>query len=76
MDQPTVGMFVKLKTGMLRINARTVQIVTEVYQLKPGEKTFDGLTPTAHDVETEGGYWVKTDQTRGEWWAWCHFRAT
>lgn len=68
-------MRVKLIHGMLRVSARTVQTVTEIEELRAGKETSDGNTLTAKDLEMEGGYWVKTNLTKGEWWAWCHFRS-
>lgn len=73
MDQaPVVGMSVKLKHGMLRISARTAQRVTDTLKLSVEMEEFQGHSQ--RDVDLEGGYWIKTDYTKGEWWAWSHFR--
>lgn len=69
--QPTVGMPVKLKKGMLQLSARQIQHITKVKKL---EIDPDQGLMTQADVDGEGGYWIKTDYTRGEWWAWSHFR--
>lgn len=68
---PQVGLPVKLKKGMLMLSARQVQRVTVVKKLEIDPK--EGLM-TQSDVDAEGGYWIKTDYTKGEWWAWSHFR--
>jgi hypothetical protein len=68
---PKIAIPVKLRKGMLTLSARQVQHVTAVKKLEidPSE----GLLTQA-DVDAEGGYWIKTDYTKGEWWAWSHFR--
>lgn len=72
--QPTVGMSVKLRKGMLRVSARQVQIITAIHDLQPDEKTPDGFLMSRSDIHGEGGYWIKTNHTKDEWWAWILFR--
>jgi hypothetical protein len=67
---PTVGMPVKLKKGMLQLSARQIQHVTAIKELQVN----DHLHMSQEEVNAEGGYWIKTDYTKGEWWAWSHFR--
>lgn len=67
---PTVGMPVKLKKGMLTLSARQIQHITHVKALEVGK---DGIIYHS-DIAGDGGYWIKTDYTKGEWWAWSHFR--
>jgi hypothetical protein len=67
---PTIGMVVKLRHGMLQLSARQVQYITKVKPLAIGK---DGIMTPA-DYQNEGGYWIKTDHTKGEWWAWSLFR--
>lgn len=74
MTAPTVGMPVKLKKGMQRLSARKIQRVTDVHKLNANEKSPDGFVLTEDDIRGEGGYWIKTDFTKGEWWAWSLFR--
>lgn len=70
MKSPDIGMPVKLKRGMLTLSARQVQHVTAIKPLAIGK---DGIRDRA-DHDGEGGYWIKTDYTKGEWWAWSLFR--
>jgi len=70
--EPTPGMTVKLKHGVLALSARVVQHVTAVKKLKVNEgESFDEREPylSQADVDGEGGYWIQTDRTKGEWWA-------
>lgn len=67
---PAIGLPVKLKRGMLMLSARQVQHVTKVKKLEIGKDNVDTLS----ELEAEGGYWIQTDYTKGEWWAWSHFR--
>lgn len=67
---PSVGLPVKLKKGQLMISARQVQHVTAVKKLEIGK---DDIANYA-ELIGEGGYWIKTDYTKGEWWAWSLFR--
>lgn len=53
----------KLKKGMLTLSARQVQHVTQVRKLEPGDE-YMGLS----EIIAEGGYWIKTDYTKGKWW--------
>lgn len=61
---------VKLRHGMLTLSARQIQHVTAVKPLFVGRDEFTD----AAEIEAEGNYWIKTDYTKGEWWAWVHFR--
>jgi hypothetical protein len=70
---PTVGMPVRLRKGMLQLSARQVQHVTKVKKLSLETDGCSGLRSQG-DIDAEGGYWIKTDRTKGEWWAWSHFR--
>lgn len=67
--KPEIGMPVKLRKGMLTLSARQIQHVTRVKPLEVGYRGMSRL-----DVAGDGGYWIKTDYTKGEWWAWSHFR--
>jgi hypothetical protein len=67
---PEVGMPVKLRKGMLTLSARQVQHITAVKRLKVGKDDMQ----LQSEVDGEGGYWIKTDYTSGEWWAWILFR--
>ena len=67
MSEPKIGMPVKLKKGMLQLSARQVQHITKVKKL-PDSLAFSQF----HNQD--GGYWIKTDYTKGEWWAWSLFR--
>lgn len=69
--KPAIGMPVKLRKGMLTLSARQIQHVTAVKKLSVDPRK--GLM-TQTDVDAEGGYWIKTSHTKGEWWAWSHFR--
>lgn len=66
---PSVGLPVKLRKGMLQLSARQVQHITAI-------KKLDGYRDemTVDEIAEEGGYWIKTDYTKGEWWAWSLFR--
>jgi hypothetical protein len=68
--QPKVGIPVKLKRGMLQLSARQVQHVTAIKKL---EVDKDNIADE-YEWSMEGGYWIKTDYTKGEWWAWSLFR--
>jgi hypothetical protein len=70
---PQVGIPVKLRKGMLQLSARQVQHVTAVKKLKLDDNDPNGPMTQA-DIDGEGGYWIKTDYTHGEWWAWILFR--
>jgi hypothetical protein len=72
-QSPTIGMPVKLRKGMLQLSARQVQHITKVKKLSLETDGCAGLRSQS-DIEAEGGYWIKTDHTKGEWWAWSHFR--
>lgn len=67
---PSMGLPVKLKKGMLTLSARQIQYITKVKKLEIGKDNMDTLS----ELEAEGGYWIKTTHTGGEWWAWSHFR--
>jgi hypothetical protein len=70
MNAPIVGMAVKLRKGQLLLSAKQVQHVTAIKKL-----TVDGHDIyTQEELDAEGGYWIKTDYTKGEWWAWSLFR--
>lgn len=69
-NKPDVGMPVKLRKGQLTISARQVQHVTAIKPLAIGEDDIR----TKEEYDGEGGYWIKTDYTQGEWWAWSLFR--
>ena len=76
-ERPKVGIPVKLKREMLQLSARQVQYVTKVKKLEVNEgSNHDARKPylSQIDVDGEGGYWIKTDKTKGEWWAWSLFR--
>lgn len=73
MAAPTVGMPVKLKRGMLTLSARQIQHITKVKKLSLETDECNGLQ-TQSAIDGEGGYWIKTDYTKGEWWAWILFR--
>lgn len=68
--KPEIGMPVKLKKGMLTLSARQVQHVKAVKTLVVN----DHLHMSQEEIDGEGGYWIKTDYTKGEWWAWSLFR--
>lgn len=70
---PTVGMPVKLKKGMLTLSARQIQYIKAVRKLSLEKDACDGIRSQS-DIDGEGGYWIKTDHTQGEWWAWILFR--
>jgi hypothetical protein len=67
---PTIGMVVKLRKGMLTLSARQIQHIKAVKRLEVGK----GDIFTQADANADGGYWIKTEYTGGEWWAWSHFR--
>ena len=67
---PSVGLPVKLKHGMLQLSARQIQHVTATKKLEIGKDNISTLS----ELTEEGGYWIKTDYTKGEWWAWSLFR--
>lgn len=67
---PTVGMVVKLRKGMLTLSARQVQHIKDVKKLRVNDR----LRMSQEEIDGEGGYWIKTDYTKGEWWAWILFR--
>lgn len=67
---PAIGLPVKLKRGQLLLSARQIQYIQKVKKLEVGE---DGIDTYDHLVE-EGGYWIKTSHTGGDWWAWSLFR--
>lgn len=69
----TVGMPVKLRKGMLTLSARQVQHVTAIKKLSLEKDGCAGFQSQS-DIDAEGGYWIKTDYTKGEWWAWSLFR--
>lgn len=68
--EPAVGMPVKLKKGQLTLSAKQIQHVTAVKKLEVGKDDIASET----ELCGEGGYWIKTDYTKGEWWAWSLFR--
>lgn len=71
---PEVGMPVKLRKGMLTLSARQIQHVTAIKKLWL-DKDYDGFRfQTQSELVAEGGYWIKTDYTKGEWWARSLFR--
>jgi 16S rRNA U1498 N3-methylase RsmE len=70
MSEPTIGMPVKLKKGILTLSARQIQHIKAVKKLRVN----DHLHLSQEEVDGEGGYWVKTTHTNGEWWAWVLFR--
>lgn len=67
---PSVGLPVKLRKGQLLLSARQIQYVKEVKKLEVGKNDID----THEYLIEEGGYWIKTTHTNGEWWAWSLFR--
>lgn len=59
---------------MLTLSARQVQHVTAIKKLWL-DKDYDGFNfQTQSEIDAEGGYWIKSDYTKGEWWAWSLFR--
>jgi hypothetical protein len=50
-----------------------LQHITAVKKLSLETDECEGLRTQA-DIDAEGGYWIKTDYTHGEWWAWVLFR--
>lgn len=74
---PRVGIPVKLRKGQLLLSARRLQYVTHIKKLETNEEqNYDARKPylSQADIDGEGGYWIKTDHTKGEWWAWSLFR--
>lgn len=69
---PKPGMSVKLKKGMAGLTARRIQHVLNIKKLSLEDYSL-GISSQA-DIDAEGGYWITTDYTKGEWWAWSHFR--
>lgn len=67
---PQVGIPVKLRKGMLQLSARQVQHITSIKKLEIGKDDI----ADEYELSMEGGYWIKTDYTKGEWWAWSLFR--
>jgi hypothetical protein len=68
--RPEIGIPVKLRKGMLQLSARQIQHVTAIKPLVIGKDNIE----TRSEYEAEGGYWIKTSHTKGEWWAWSLFR--
>jgi hypothetical protein len=76
-EHPKVGIPVKLRRGMLQLSARQIHHITDVQKLEVNEgQRYDPQKPylSQADVDGEGGYWIKTDKTKGGWWAWSLFR--
>ncbi len=74
---PAIGMVVKLRKGQLTLSARQKQHITGVKELEVNEgENYDERKPylSQADIDGEGGYWVQTEYTKGEWWAWILFR--
>jgi hypothetical protein len=74
---PAIGMVVKLRKGQLQLSARQVQHITGVKELEVNEgRSYDARRPylSQSDIDGEGGFWIQTEYTKGEWWAWSLFR--
>lgn len=66
---PEIGLPVKLRKGMLTLSAQQIQHVTATKKLDSGKDDM-----SQEEIRIDGGYWIKTDYTKGEWWAWSLFR--
>ena len=74
---PAIGMVVKLRKGQLTLSARQKQHITGVRELEVNEgRSYDARKPylSQADIDGEGGFWIQTEYTKGEWWAWSLFR--